>query len=161
MRTLTLQEMEHIPEHPKETQSLLRMSYWFWRMNSQGKRAVLANDRNQVMLHCLIELAKNKPGVTFLYDNSFFTSTLKKGKAMNALILPTKELEQVLNVCREYGKGSQGMICYKWISKTYLDKYKTSFHQSLLHRLAKLGYLTVENAVRGGTRRYYTVVEGK
>ena len=72
MRQLVLQEMEHIPRWPKETQSLLRMAYWFWRMNSLGKKAELPNDRSKVMEKCLKDLAKDYPTAHFEYDKTFF-----------------------------------------------------------------------------------------
>lgn len=72
MRELVLQEMDHIPRWPKESQSLLRMPYWFWRMNSLGKKAELPNDRSAVMQKCLDDLAKERPGVEFQYDKTFF-----------------------------------------------------------------------------------------
>lgn len=78
MRTLVQQEMDHIPRWPKETQSELRMTYWFWRMNSLGKKAEVANDRATVMQKCLDDLAKRHPGVEFEYDQAFFKAAKKK-----------------------------------------------------------------------------------
>jgi predicted metallopeptidase len=72
MRQLVLQELDHIPRWPKGSQSDLRGLYWFWRMNSLGKKAVLDNDRSAVMQKCLDDLAKRHPGVEFLYDQTFF-----------------------------------------------------------------------------------------
>jgi hypothetical protein len=72
MRKLVLQEMEHIPRWPKETQSSLRMAYWFWRMNSLGKKAETPNDPSKVMEKCLKELAKDHPSAQFEYDRNFF-----------------------------------------------------------------------------------------
>lgn len=72
MRALVLQEMDHIPRWPKVTQGELRMAYWFWRMNSLGKKASVANDRSVVMQKCLAELATRHAGVAFQYDREFF-----------------------------------------------------------------------------------------
>jgi hypothetical protein len=72
MRQMVLQEMDHIPRWPKEHQSELRMSYWFWRMNSLGKKAEVPNDRSAVLKKCLDDAAKRFPGVEFQFDNSFF-----------------------------------------------------------------------------------------
>jgi hypothetical protein len=72
MRELVLEEMEHIPRRPKETQCYLRMAYWVSRMNSLGKKAELPNDRSQVMKKCLEDLAEEKPGVKFQYDEKYF-----------------------------------------------------------------------------------------
>ncbi len=72
MRQLVLQEMDHIPRWPKDTQSELRMSYWILRMNSLGKKATLANDRSVVMAKCLAEAKKRHPDAKWLYDKDFF-----------------------------------------------------------------------------------------
>ena len=72
MRDLVLQEMDHIPRWPKEQQSYLRAAYWFWRMNSLGKKAEVPNDRAAVMQKCLASLAKDHPRVEFFYDEAFF-----------------------------------------------------------------------------------------
>jgi hypothetical protein len=72
MRQLVLQEMDHIPRWPKDKQSSLRMVYWFWRMNSMGKKAEVTNDRSAVMQKCLTDLAKEHPGVEFQFDPVFF-----------------------------------------------------------------------------------------
>ncbi len=78
MRQLVLQEMDHIPRWPKESQSYLRADYWFWRMNSLGKKAEVANDRSAVMQKCLDDLAKQRPGMEFLYDQAFFHIPLRE-----------------------------------------------------------------------------------
>ena len=72
MRELVLKEMDHIPRWPKDSQSRLRMSYWFWRMNSLGKKAELPDDRSAVMQKCLEDLAKENPGAKYQCDNKFF-----------------------------------------------------------------------------------------
>ena len=77
MRQLVLQEMEHIPRRPKETQSELRMVYWSWRMNSLGKKAEVANDPGAVMQKCLESLRKSHPKAKFEYDQEFFRAAGK------------------------------------------------------------------------------------
>jgi hypothetical protein len=72
MRQVVLQEMDNIPRWPKGSQSYLRAVYWFWRMNSLGKKAEVANDRSAVMHKCLESLAKDHPGVEFQYNRAFF-----------------------------------------------------------------------------------------
>lgn len=78
MRALVLEEMEHISRRPKPQQSHLRSFYWFWRMNSLGKKAELANDRWIVLQKCLEDLEKKYPDVEFQYDKSFFKKGSKK-----------------------------------------------------------------------------------
>jgi len=73
MRQVVQQELDHIPRWPKATQSLLRQVYWFYRMNSLGKKAELPNDRFAVLRKCLEELAKDHPDAEFHYDRSFFS----------------------------------------------------------------------------------------
>lgn len=80
MRELVLQEMDHIPRWPKETQSYLRLFFWFWRMNSLGKKAELPDDRAAVMQRCLEELAKDHPGQEFKFDAEFFGVPARKGR---------------------------------------------------------------------------------
>jgi hypothetical protein len=64
--------MEHLPRWPVDHQSELRAVYWFWRMNSLGKKASVPNDRAAVLERCLESLAKHHPGVEFQYDRAFF-----------------------------------------------------------------------------------------
>lgn len=78
MRALVLNEMEHIPRRPKPQQSELRSVYWFWRMNSLGKKAEVANDRWVVLEKCLEHLEKDHPDVEFQYDKDFFRKRTKK-----------------------------------------------------------------------------------
>jgi hypothetical protein len=78
MRELVLQELDHIPRWPKEQQSYLRSAYWFWRMNSLGKKAELPNDRAAVLQHCLDRLAKEHPGEEFSFDAAFFGGARRK-----------------------------------------------------------------------------------
>jgi hypothetical protein len=72
MREVVLQELDHIPRWPKERQSYLRSAYWFWRMNSLGKKAAVPNDRAVVLKKCLDDLAKERPGEAFAFDGAFF-----------------------------------------------------------------------------------------
>jgi hypothetical protein len=177
MRQLALQEMEHIPRYPKETQSLLRMTYWLIRMNSLGKNAETANDPSKVMERCLQDLAKSYPSAQFMYDKEFFAksdhrhnkkSAIAKGPNMISSTMPlTNELHQVLLACKEYWESNpsvppaQRLICYRWVLPIFQQRFGTDFHQSQLHNLAKLGYLKPAHSVRGGGRRYYTLADAK
>ena len=174
MRQLALQEMEHIPRYPKETQSLLRMTYWFIRMNSLGKNAETPNDPSKVMQRCLEDLAKRDPSTQFVYDKEFFAkcaprntkkASIEKGRKMISASMPlTNELHQVLLACKDYWESNPSvppadrLICYRWVLPIYQRKFGSDFHQSQLHNLAKLGYLKTAHTVRGGGRRYYTLV---
>ena len=72
MRKLVLEEMDHIPRRPKETQSTLRAYYWISRMHSLGKKAVTPKGPTEVMKECLAYLAKDDPEVIPLYNKAFF-----------------------------------------------------------------------------------------
>jgi hypothetical protein len=177
MRQRVLQEMEHIPRYPKESQSLLRMAYWLHRMNSLGKNAETPNDPSKVMERCLAELAKSHPSAQFVYDKEFFATsnpgnnkkaTTEKGRKMNtsSVSLPNEQ-RQVLEACRECSESNpsvapaERLICYRWVLPIYQQRFGTAFHQSQLHNLAKLGYLKPSHSVRGGGRRYYTLADAK
>jgi len=76
----------------------------------------------------------------------------------------TPELQRVLWACYQCWASSpvppdQRMICYEWISGAYRDKFAADFHQSRLAALVKLGFLRPGHSVRGGARRYYTIVD--
>jgi hypothetical protein len=77
MRDLTLQELEHIPKHPKPHQSDLRMVYFIARMHSLGKKAKAEKTPVEVLQECIDLLRKTAPDAEFLYDASFFNA---KGK---------------------------------------------------------------------------------
>jgi hypothetical protein len=84
MRELVQQELDHIPRWPKETQSYLRQSYWFWRMNSLGKKAEVPNNPSAVLEKCLDDLAKERPGETFAFDAAFFDVPPRRKKGGTA-----------------------------------------------------------------------------
>jgi len=177
MRKLALQEMEHIPRYPKETQSVLRMTYWLCRMNSLGKNAETPNDPCKVMEKCLAELAKSHPLTEFVYHKEFFAKSnpgndkrprTEKGRKMITSSLPLpNEQRQVLQACKQYWESNpsvppaERLICYRWVLPIYQQRFGTDFHQSQLHNLAKLGYLKPAHSVRGGGRRYYTLADAK
>lgn len=75
------------------------------------------------------------------------------------------ELQRVLWACYRYWQSSDSLpphertICYSWVSRVYEDAFGTKFHQSKLGRLAKLGFLERAEASRGGSRRYYRLVD--
>ena len=77
MRDLVLEEMEHIPKHPKPHQSDLRMAYFTARMHSLGKKAKSERTPVDVLQECIDELRKTAPGAEFRFDTAFFGS---KGK---------------------------------------------------------------------------------
>jgi hypothetical protein len=78
LREKVLKELEHIPDWPKP-QKDLRMSYWFFRMHSLGKKAKTKKSAKEVLEDCIADL-KKKGGVyhkkgndyEFLYDKEFF-----------------------------------------------------------------------------------------
>lgn len=61
---------------------------------------------------------------------------------------------QLLEVCSEFAKSSDGLLCGKWI-KDACDRQGIFFHQGWLARLANVGLLTRDDSSRGGHRRYY------
>lgn len=74
------------------------------------------------------------------------------------------ELRHVLWACHHYWQGEslspdQRVICYTWVRKPYEDRFGVSFHPSRLARLAKLGFLAKDDTARGGSRRYYKLVD--
>ena len=72
---------------------------------------------------------------------------------------PDQELNDILWACREYCKNNpENRFCYAWIKKIYFRQYNKTFHQSRLKELAKLEYLMLDDASRGGKRRYYCLV---
>ena len=52
----------------------------------------------------------------------------------------------------------QRSICYTWVRRQYEGRFVMSFHQSRLTLLAKLGFLAKDDTARGGSRRYYKLV---
>jgi hypothetical protein len=74
MRQQVLAELEHIPRHPKEHQSELRMGYWLVRMNSLGKKATGKKSATDVLEECLADLRQRHPDYTPRYDEKFFTN---------------------------------------------------------------------------------------
>ena len=65
----------------------------------------------------------------------------------------TLEQRQVLWACYAYWlteplPAEERTVCYKWVAGTFAERFGKSFHQSVLTRLAKSGYL-----VRANTRR--------
>jgi hypothetical protein len=60
--------------------------------------------------------------------------------------------------CREDGPAAERMICHYWVVDPYRDRYGGSFSQNKLRQLANLGFLRRLYTVRGGSRRYYALV---
>ena|ERR1043165_8623269 len=74
------------------------------------------------------------------------------------------ELARVLWAVYEVWRASDAdaksrLICFEWIIGKYEERFGTSFHQSKLSVLAKMGYLKADMATRGGNRRYYTLLD--
>jgi hypothetical protein len=80
MRAVVLGELEHIPRHPKPSQSDLRMLYFTKRMSSLGKKAEGPQTAGEVLRECIDQLAKDHPGAEFLFDREFFKRPGKKGR---------------------------------------------------------------------------------
>lgn len=59
---------------------------------------------------------------------------------------------------REPGAPESRIICHNWVVDPFWNRFGVTFHQSKLRRLVQLGFLRPEYTVRGGTRRYYSVV---
>jgi hypothetical protein len=78
MRDQVLQELEHIPKHPKHCQSELRMSYFMSRMHSLGKKAKEEKTAFDVLQECIDHLKKEFPTADFCYDLSFFRPKTKR-----------------------------------------------------------------------------------
>ena len=74
------------------------------------------------------------------------------------------ELKQVLWACYKYWQSEslpphKRAICYSWVGRLYEERFGTKFHQSKLRRLANIGFLQQEEISRGGSRRYYKIVD--
>jgi hypothetical protein len=74
------------------------------------------------------------------------------------------ELQQVLWACYDYWKAGSAPpdergLCYTWVVRRYADRFGARFHPSRLGRLVQLGFLEKEEASRGGSRRYYRMVD--
>ena len=78
MREQVLQELEHIPKHPKGHQSELRMVYFTARMHSLGKKSETEKTAFDVLQECMDLLRKDNPNAEFRYDQSFFQRKPKR-----------------------------------------------------------------------------------
>jgi hypothetical protein len=72
MRQQVLAEMEHIPRHPKQHQSALRMAYWMLRMQSLGKKAKEKKAALQVLQESIESVRQWHPAFEPKYDEKFF-----------------------------------------------------------------------------------------
>ena len=77
MREQVLQEMEHIPKHPKPHQSDLRMGYFLARMHSLGKKSKTDRTAFEVLQECIEILKKTTPAAEFRFDATFFKPKAK------------------------------------------------------------------------------------
>lgn len=76
----------------------------------------------------------------------------------------TEDLRNVLSECRAFLKSvdsTSQRVCYEWVSRPFRDRHGRGMRPQHLAQLARLGFLTKENATRGGARRYYRVVQEK
>lgn len=80
MREKALEELEHIPRHPKPAQSYLRAIYFTSRMHSLGKKAKEEQTASQVLQECIDFLKKEHPEFEFRYDQAFFKQGRGKRK---------------------------------------------------------------------------------
>lgn len=73
------------------------------------------------------------------------------------------ELQKVLWACYDYWRRmsipeQERAVCYKWIRRSYQDRFGQRFHWSRLSKLADLGLLERDaETSRGGHRRYYKI----
>jgi hypothetical protein len=67
---------------------------------------------------------------------------------------------QLLKVCHEFAKTSDGAFCGEWIMHTCQEK-GLPFHQGWLTKMANLGLLLREDSSRRGHRRYYRLKEAE
>jgi hypothetical protein len=71
-----------------------------------------------------------------------------------------EELRRVLGACyacwaRSPALADERQICYTWVIGVYQERFGGTFHQSKLRQLAGLGFLCPGDVARGGSRRYY------
>ena len=69
---------------------------------------------------------------------------------------------QVLRACLDVWKTSSAppaerTVCYSWVEPKCRELFGTTFHQSVLEKLAESGHLSKADASRAGRRRYYKV----
>jgi hypothetical protein len=87
-----------------------------------------------------------------------------KGSAVNEEALHNDiDLQRILWACYDYwqregGSPAERMVCHYWVVDPYRDRFGGTFSQNRLRQLARLGFLQQLYAVRGGSRRYYALV---
>ena len=72
----------------------------------------------------------------------------------------TLEQRQVLWACQVFWLTEpvpvgERTVCFSWVEPKYMERFGKTFHQSVLGKLADLGYLERDDDSRGGHRRYY------
>jgi len=75
MREHVLAEMDHIPKHPKQHQSDLRMVYWLRRMRSLGKKAKEKKSASQVLRESIEDVRQTHSDFEAKFDAKFFRFT--------------------------------------------------------------------------------------
>jgi len=74
------------------------------------------------------------------------------------------ELQRILWACLSYWDTEtqapeERSVCYSWVVRPHLERFRETFHQSKLEELARLGFLEKTDTSRGGNRRYYRIPE--
>ena len=72
MNKLVGEEMEHIPKHPKEHQSELRMTYALLRKANLGKNGDPTKTRGDVMRESVASVRKRTSAAPLDYDKTYF-----------------------------------------------------------------------------------------
>jgi hypothetical protein len=75
-----------------------------------------------------------------------------------------RELQRILWACLAYWNTEtlapeERLVCYSWVVRPHLERFRETFHQSKLEELARLGFLEKADTSRGGNRRYYRIPE--
>jgi hypothetical protein len=71
-------------------------------------------------------------------------------------------LRDVLDECKAFLNSvdsTSQRVCCEWVSRPFRERHGREMRPQHLAQLARLGFLTKENATRGGARRYYCVVQ--
>jgi hypothetical protein len=74
------------------------------------------------------------------------------------------ELQRILSACYDYWQTEplppqKRAVCYSWVKRRYCARFGEGFHPSRLRQLARLGFLEKEGVSRGGSRRYYRIID--
>lgn len=83
---------------------------------------------------------------------------------MTTEVIEDLELRRILSACYGYWEKEQlpaekRALCYTWVHNVFKARFGGGFHQSRLEHLARLGFLEKDDTSRGGSRRYYRIVD--